>query len=95
MYKPKDITDFEYSALLQLQSQYKDDPILSDVNVEMKFYILRDKDVDNLATTILDCLQNAEVFKNDKQVVKLTASKHKITKADGDESADIIIKKKL
>lgn len=92
MYKPKDITDFEYSAMMQLKAQYHKDPITTDVEVTMKFYLLKDKDCDNLFTTIADCLQNAEVIKNDKQIVAMHGYKYKIYQVDGDESVDIIIK---
>ena len=91
MYKPKEITDFEYSALMQLRGQYKKDPIETDVEVTMKFYLLRDKDGDNLFTTIADCLQNAGVIKNDKQITAGHWYKYKIFKADGDESCDCTI----
>ena len=95
-YKPKNVVDFNESAILQIKTQLSKYtktvlPIYGEVSVYLVFEIAgRDKDLDGVTTTIYDILQQSEVIKNDNQITVSEQLKKK-----GDEDITHIYIKEL
>ncbi|MRJ06238.1 MAG: hypothetical protein C6I01_01800 [Epsilonproteobacteria bacterium] len=64
-------------------------PITGEVELEVVFYISRDRDLDNFLKSLLDSLQGVTYF-NDKQVYKILAEKKRVKK--GEERVEVIIR---
>lgn len=80
-YKPEDIVLFEKNAFLQLNVQKKkypesSFPLKGDLSIYLIIDIMkRDKDIDNLCTTIFDILEKGGIIENDKYITRLEAIK--------------------
>lgn len=73
---------FHVNALEQLMTQRKRPPFTGPVYVKYTFHIKGKYrvDVDNLMSSINDCLEDAYIIENDNQIV--TGEFHKIGRAD-------------
>lgn len=79
MYIPKDVSK-ELEAfvwdLKSVRNAYRlAKPHEGEVLVSVTFFVKKDKDLDNMTTTLLDLLQAAGLIKNDMQVVGIEAAK--------------------
>jgi Holliday junction resolvase RusA-like endonuclease len=50
-------------------------PLTGDVRVHLDFTIAINRDIDSLIKPVLDCLQKAQILKNDSQITRLFVSK--------------------
>ena len=78
-YKPTKITDWETDCLWQIKEQ-KIPKMAGHFKVDMIFFITREKDVDNMATSIFDILQKSQTIDNDSHILELSAIKRKVKK---------------
>lgn len=75
LFKPKDVTDFERLFGQEVAAQ-RIGVVRGPCKVEIDLYVgTSEPDLDGAVTTILDCLQSAQVIENDKDVVILHAQK--------------------
>lgn len=63
-------------------------PISAPVTLDATFVVRRDKDLDNMVTTLCDVLQTAGVLKDDKQIMDITA--RKIKRETGDDAKTLV-----
>lgn len=74
------------AATKEWESQYDDDPIETAVSVDITFLMRKPKsakrlyptvvpDLDKLIRSTLDAIQDARIYKNDAQVIKLSCRK--------------------
>lgn len=75
MHKPPSILEFERNVAQEVLVQGLK-RMEGRLYVTMGFYVRKDRDIDNMATSVLDALQRAGVFDNDKEVVELHLSKY-------------------
>ncbi len=52
-------------------------PIVLPLELTVSFKTRRQKDLDNMVTTLMDLLQKSGVIKNDSQILKINATKGK------------------
>lgn len=77
--KPMKITDFE-KLVEQCVMAYALREMKGEFSMKIKIYTKTNRcDVDNMATTIIDALQDAGVYKNDKKLVSYCASKERVS----------------
>lgn len=65
------------STLIINAARKRKTTITDPVKVEIKLYLKRDRDIDSSFKLLLDVLEISGVIKNDRQIVKLIASKTK------------------
>jgi Holliday junction resolvase RusA-like endonuclease len=81
MYMAQGVKDWNQSIGWQLKAQlrgFKSSP--GPLRLVAHFYILRDKDLDNMLATVMDGLQKMGVLQNDRTVFQLEATKTKVKK---------------
>ena len=82
VYKPESVTDYETTVaqdVLVQRIRNMDEAIAASDTFEVQFLFLiggKMRDTDGLVTTVLDALQDAGVFTDDKCVNKITAYRH-------------------
>lgn len=75
LFKPKDVTDFERMFGKEVAAQ-RIGIVRGPSRVEIDLFVgTNEQDLDGAVTTILDCLQQAQVIENDKDVVVIQAQK--------------------
>ncbi len=90
VFKPKDITDFE-QLVEQCVMAYAVKEVIGEFSLVIRIKTKDNRrDVDNQATTIIDALQDAGVYKNDRYLISLQASKTKVEDV-GDVGANVQI----
>lgn len=85
----KKYVSYEASAVAELATQYRREPIATPCHIVARFYRDNRADVDNLAGGLLDILQKAKVIKNDGLVYALSVSKS--GRCDGDPRVEVFI----
>lgn len=89
MYLPKNVADFISNCVLVLINQKKKYPgfipLKTSIGINLVFYNIRDKDLDNQITTVFDLLQKAQIIENDKfiDIIRATKTKTKDKKKIG------------
>ena len=79
MYLEKRIKDWNEAAMWEMKVQRV--PVFTGpVSVRVTLYFKRERDLDNSVTTILDLIQEAGIIRNDREVVRILAEKHKVAK---------------
>ena len=73
--KSKGALEFEETAILQLNQQYKGEPITSNVYLICDIYYPTKRN-DLSPELFFDCLQKAGVLENDRQIWSYSAFKH-------------------
>lgn len=77
-YRSEDFHSFEDSAIWEVKSQIKRDfSIDFTKKVVFKFFLKREKDLDNLLGSVFDILQKSGLIQNDKEIVWIEAMKEK------------------
>ncbi len=80
-FKPKKITDFEEMVAKEVMAQAIRE-VLGQFTIEIEIYTKDNRrDIDNQATTIIDSLQDAGVYANDREMVGLLVAKHRVKEA--------------
>lgn len=75
-YKTSKARDWDEKALWKLKALSLK-PILGFVEMDIVFYLKRDRDIDGGIKPVLDILAKGKAYKNDSQVVKLVVIKAK------------------
>lgn len=87
-YKSQKLKDFEEEVMYQLLPQkrkIKDLPIIKPIQVYYKCFLnhrFNSRDVDNIVTTLSDCLQDNQIIKNDTLIIKSIGEKFLIDKTE-------------
>lgn len=77
MYKAKGLKAYEKMFYLQVPAEARGVELKGLLKVFLSVYYTSNRlDLDNSAKIILDCMQDAKVMKNDRQVVELHMYKH-------------------
>lgn len=81
-YLPKEIGDYQKDFNLQCRQQLGAGyaPVTAKIALYAVFYTKRDKDLDNMLNGLMDALQSAKVIENDRDIIRITASKEKDSK---------------
>lgn len=74
MFKPKKIGEFERMVRQEVLAQ-KIKRMEGELCMQCTFSTRRRNDLDNMVTSMMDALQDAGVFKNDKEIKKIVAEK--------------------
>jgi Holliday junction resolvase RusA-like endonuclease len=77
-YKSSAAKRWQKDAAWLIISQRRDvETFTGKVAVHMRLYLNRDRDIDSSFKLLLDTLETSKVIVNDKQIVELSAVKHK------------------
>ena len=72
VYKNPRVVDFEKDAYYQLQPQIKGKGVMKGrLSLSVIFFQKRDKDVDNMLSSLFDILEQSGLIENDKQIQHL------------------------
>ncbi len=74
LYKKEEVKDWEHEAGQQVMLQWRGrrEPFTGDVEIQIHFYYLHDIDIDASLKVLLDLLQKQGVYKNDRQVRRIS-----------------------
>lgn len=79
VFTPAPVRAWKTSAVRQLKTQWRAPPILGAVSVDFQVYQGpgQSLDLDNAFAGAMDALQGAGVIKNDYQITRLSAERHR------------------
>lgn len=97
VYKPQECVDFEENVRWEVIAQRikNIDHLVTDEGIQIEAIFItggKERDLDGMMTTIIDALQDAGVFENDKKVLRIVGYKnHLNSRKPKEEKAHITI----